>query len=104
MQDKLTKRETQVIDLIEQGLTNRLIAKELQIAKSTVKSLIKNIIAKSGGVSPRIAARQQLMTDKIKDVHDALRELALSHPLSNSTQKRIYEVMSDFVGNVMLKR
>lgn len=43
---RMTKREQEVIKLISDGLTNKEIAKELQIANYTIKSHVHNIMEK----------------------------------------------------------
>ncbi|HJW30358.1 MAG TPA: response regulator transcription factor [Saprospiraceae bacterium] len=43
---RMTKREQEVIRLISNGLTNKEIAKELQIANYTIKSHVHNIMEK----------------------------------------------------------
>lgn len=47
-QDELSKRETEVLDLVAEGLSNREIASKLYIAENTVKKHISNIMAKLG--------------------------------------------------------
>jgi DNA-binding NarL/FixJ family response regulator len=42
----LTRREQQVADMVRQGLTNRLIAKQLHIAEKTVEMHLSNVFAK----------------------------------------------------------
>lgn len=44
----LTNRELQVIQMIAQGLSNKMIANELDIAESTVKVHVKHILNKTG--------------------------------------------------------
>ena len=53
--EPLSKRELQVLELIEQGLTNRQIARQLVISLPTVKSHTGNIYSKLG-VSSRTQA------------------------------------------------
>ena len=45
-EDKLTLRETQISDLVQQELSNRSIAKRLGISERTVKFHISNILRK----------------------------------------------------------
>jgi DNA-binding NarL/FixJ family response regulator len=45
---ELTPRETQVMELVEQGLKNREIARELDIRPGTVKIHLKHIFEKTG--------------------------------------------------------
>lgn len=42
----LTPRETHILDLISQGLSNKLIANKLQITESTVKVHVKHLLKK----------------------------------------------------------
>ena len=44
----LTVRELQIVDLVERGLTNRDIARELGISTGTVKIHLKHIFEKTG--------------------------------------------------------
>lgn len=48
---KLTKRESEIVNLILQGKSNKQIAKELYIAQSTAKNAICNILDKTGSES-----------------------------------------------------
>jgi len=43
---QMTKRERQVIDLIAEGMSNKLIARRLHISPHTVKSHVRNILEK----------------------------------------------------------
>jgi DNA-binding NarL/FixJ family response regulator len=49
--DPLTAREREVLQLISQGLSNKLIARELQVSEHTVKFHISSIFAKLGAAS-----------------------------------------------------
>ena len=44
----LTSRELQVIQMIAEGLSNKMIANNLDIAESTVKVHVKHIVSKTG--------------------------------------------------------
>lgn len=44
--ERLTERERQTLDLITQGLNNKLIARQLGISDSTVKVYVKNLLRK----------------------------------------------------------
>ncbi len=44
----LTKRESEVVELVAQGLTNKEIARELDISPATVKAHVERIIGKLG--------------------------------------------------------
>ncbi|WP_030680397.1 response regulator transcription factor [Streptomyces sp. NRRL B-1347] len=46
--DGLTLRETEVVALIAEGLTNQEIARTLQVSTATVKTHINNLFAKAG--------------------------------------------------------
>ena len=45
-QGRLTPRETEIVDLIEQGLSNKQIARRLSIELATVKNHVHNILEK----------------------------------------------------------
>jgi DNA-binding NarL/FixJ family response regulator len=49
--DPLTVREREVLQLVSQGLSNKLIARELQVSEHTVKFHISSIFAKLGASS-----------------------------------------------------
>ncbi|MEJ2150087.1 MAG: response regulator transcription factor [Chloroflexota bacterium] len=51
----LTDRETQVLALMTEGITNRQIAQQLEISPSTVKAYVSNVLSKLG-VSSRTEA------------------------------------------------
>jgi len=46
--NKLTARETEVLALMAEGLTNQQIAEVLSVAPSTIKSHVQNVILKLG--------------------------------------------------------
>jgi DNA-binding NarL/FixJ family response regulator len=46
--DRLTEREREVLDRIAKGLTNKAIARELEISPATVKAHVERVIAKLG--------------------------------------------------------
>jgi len=64
--EPLTPREHEVLELLGQGLSNKLIARELQVSEHTVKFHISSIFAKLGAASRTDAisrgARQGLIT------------------------------------------
>jgi DNA-binding NarL/FixJ family response regulator len=64
--EPLTAREREVLELVSQGLSNKLIARELQVSEHTVKFHISSIFAKLGAASRTEAisrgARQGLIT------------------------------------------
>jgi len=43
---KLTEREREIVDLIGEGLTNRIIAKRMHLAEKTIKNNVTRILAK----------------------------------------------------------
>ena len=45
---ELTRREQQVLELIAQGLTNRQIGEQLELAEKTVKNYVSGLLAKLG--------------------------------------------------------
>jgi DNA-binding NarL/FixJ family response regulator len=49
--DPLTAREREVLQLVSQGLSNKLIARELQVSEHTVKFHVSSIFAKLGAAS-----------------------------------------------------
>lgn len=51
----LTKREHQIVNLIQKGLSNREIAEELFISETTVKKHVSNIFEKTG-----VSSRKEL--------------------------------------------
>ena len=53
--DRLSERERQVLALVAQGLSNRLIARQLDIAEKTVKTHLTRVFA-AIGVSDRTSA------------------------------------------------
>jgi DNA-binding NarL/FixJ family response regulator len=64
--DPLTAREREMLQLVSQGLSNKLIARELQVSEHTVKFHVSSIFAKLGAASRTDAisrgARQGLIT------------------------------------------
>jgi len=46
--DRLSGQELKIVDLIEQGLTNRQIAADLNLAEKTVKNYVSNLLTKMG--------------------------------------------------------
>jgi len=49
--EALTAREREVLELLSQGLPNKLIARRLQISEHTVKFHVSSIYAKLGATS-----------------------------------------------------
>ena len=46
--EPLSERETEILTLVAQGLTNREIARRLFLAEGTVKNYVTNILQKIG--------------------------------------------------------
>lgn len=46
--ERLTQREREVLDLVAEGLTNKAIARQLDISPATVKAHVERVIAKLG--------------------------------------------------------
>ncbi|NSL86770.1 response regulator transcription factor [Chitinophaga solisilvae] len=61
LQEKITPRESQILQAIEEGLTNKEVAIRLDISLETVKSHIKNIYKKL-----EVNSRHQLIKGKYK--------------------------------------
>lgn len=61
----LTKRETEVLSLISEGLTNPEISKKLFISRSTAKSHVHSILqklyAKNRAIATKIAIKEGLI-------------------------------------------
>jgi len=47
----LTKREKQVVNLLAQGMSQNIIARQLEISRFTVYNHVKNIRQKTGATS-----------------------------------------------------
>jgi len=64
--EPLSERETELLQLVATGATNRQIAQDLQISVNTVKVHVRNILAKLGAASRTeatiVAVRQGLVT------------------------------------------
>jgi DNA-binding CsgD family transcriptional regulator len=68
-------REQQVLELVEQGLKNREIARELGIRPGTVKIHLKHIFEKTG-VRGRVGLAINGMKEKALDAADVVRRRA----------------------------
>jgi DNA-binding NarL/FixJ family response regulator len=60
LDETLTAREHEVLDLVGQGLSNKLIARQLQISEHTVKFHVSSISSKLGASSRTDAVRRGL--------------------------------------------
>jgi DNA-binding NarL/FixJ family response regulator len=69
--DVLTKREVEILDLVERGLPNKSIANQLNLSDYTVKVHMHNIITKLG-VQNRTAAAALLHRGRRQDDTPAL--------------------------------
>ncbi len=65
----LSKRETEVLQLIAQGATNAEIAQRLTISEATVKTHVRNILEKMGAANRTDAVRRALALGIIKNQH-----------------------------------
>ncbi|MGH8468291.1 MAG: response regulator [Gammaproteobacteria bacterium] len=65
-EDELTPRELEILTLVGQGLSNKLIARALDITEGTVKTHVKNLLEKLDATSRTealaVAARRGLIT------------------------------------------
>jgi DNA-binding NarL/FixJ family response regulator len=61
--DRLTARETEVLDLISKGHSNKSIASALNISESTVKNHVHHVLDKLSVATRAQAVAQQLRTD-----------------------------------------
>jgi two-component system NarL family response regulator len=50
-EDELTPRELEILTLLAEGKSNKLIARELNISEGTVKTHVKNILEKLDATS-----------------------------------------------------
>jgi DNA-binding CsgD family transcriptional regulator len=58
---KKTKRQEEILDLLQQGSSNKIIAKKLEIAVSTVKTHVSELFKKYGAVN-----RSQLVVNSLQ--------------------------------------
>jgi len=65
-EEELTPRELEILNLVAQGLSNKLIARALEISEGTVKTHVKNLLEKLDATSRTealaVAARRGLIT------------------------------------------
>lgn len=64
----LTARETEIVELVAQGLTNKEIARRLAISPATVKAHVERIIGKLGATDRTQAA---VLATRLRTVRDA---------------------------------
>jgi DNA-binding NarL/FixJ family response regulator len=62
----LTKRETEIVDLLPEGHTNKAIAKQLGIAEHTVETHLDRIFRKLQVQSRTQAACKYLLDQKVE--------------------------------------
>jgi DNA-binding NarL/FixJ family response regulator len=60
LQEPLSDRELEVLDLLSEGLSNKLIAHRLGISEHTVKTHVASIFAKLGAASRTEAVSQAI--------------------------------------------
>lgn len=70
--DGLTARETEVLMLIAEGLTNQEIARSLRVSTATVKTHINNLFAKTGLKDRAGAVRYAYMRGLVRPPGDGL--------------------------------
>jgi len=63
----LTDRESEVLRLLVQGLTNKEIAVRLEVSESTVKNILQQLFGKSG-----VRTRSQLVRVALETYRDLL--------------------------------
>jgi DNA-binding NarL/FixJ family response regulator len=65
-EEELTNRELEILTLLAEGKSNKLIARELNISEGTVKTHVKSILEKLDATSRTeavaVAARRGLIT------------------------------------------
>lgn len=82
MKQPLSKREREVLRLVQQGLANKVIGAELGIAESTVKVHVKKLMRHHG-----VSKRTQLVIlghkpdPRVDDLLEALRRIGNHCPL-----------------------
>jgi DNA-binding NarL/FixJ family response regulator len=67
----LSKRETEIVSLITEGLSNKEIAERLYLTESTVKSYITNILTKLNLKNRRKIMIHFILRDKTHTKEDA---------------------------------
>jgi DNA-binding NarL/FixJ family response regulator len=61
---RLTERETIIAKLVESGLSNKQIARELDVSEGTVKAHLHNIYMKLGIANRRALIESRLLSNK----------------------------------------
>lgn len=91
--DRFTPREIQIINLIDQGLSNKEIAFQLNIEISTVKNHVHHIIEKSNTTGRRLAASRARRAFRVgagRGSHEAqvrpVENVGISEPTPNLTR------------------
>lgn len=79
----LSRRERQVAELLEKGLTNRQIAERLGLAGKTVSNLVSSVLAKLGA-GDRLAAAAVLRATSNDESIDEARRTSTPRALPNS--------------------
>lgn len=69
--DRLTRRETEILKLAAQGMTNREIADELTVSVRTVQSHLSNIFSKLG-----VGSRMEAVLSAVREGRLALEDLS----------------------------
>lgn len=78
----LSARETEVLGLVSQALSNGQVASRLHITEATVKRHLRNVFAKLGAVSRIDAVNKAIAGSLIESPHDQL------EPSQSSTRSR----------------
>jgi DNA-binding NarL/FixJ family response regulator len=87
--ERLTQRELEIVGLIERGLSNKQIARELSIQLATVKNHVHNILEKMH-VNRRAEAAERLRArraGRLPRLDASLEDLDLSRPGSRPSAK-----------------
>ncbi len=96
----LTARETTLLDLVALGLTNRQIARRLQISEKTVKNHLSAIFPKIGAT-----ARTQAAVYAIGHVHpDALQPTPAAHDELTPREWSVLDLVAHGLTNRQIAR
>lgn len=77
----LTPRETQVLNILCKGESNKAIARQLDISHRTVEIHRSNMMAKLGANHPNDALRILMKADRLKERRDLLRAIECKFPI-----------------------